>query len=255
MDVEGCHETSAYIFETTRCHFQRDGLQRLCPRIWSSHIGGGDSNLEVLDVVDGGSKLFRNTDTYPRNCTASYLASRNIRQLGCYFAKHGNIDAVSEAACKWEAENSSFQIFLHFRLGILILHPYFGRVGRGGCIAHTMVQQARLSAVVPPFPQPHRMTRKGYDVGDIAVILAVTVKMAILLACVIVYWCVLPLYSNLLLFYLLRLRKPQVPMKHGYALLVSTRLSSAAEFLERSHPLRSSFLNRSIYCKIRLSRA
>jgi len=57
----------------------------------------------------------------------------------------------------------------------------------GGGIAHTMVQQARLSAVVPPFPQPHRMTRKGYDVGDIAVILAVTVKMAILLACVIVY--------------------------------------------------------------------
>jgi len=130
MDVEGYCETLAYIFETTRCPFQRDGLQQLCSRIWSSHNGGGDSSLEVLDIVDGGSKLFLITDTYLRNNPASDLASRNIQQLGCYFAKRGNIDAVSEAACKWEAVNSSFQVLLlHFRLGILMLQPHFSRVG------------------------------------------------------------------------------------------------------------------------------
>jgi hypothetical protein len=35
----------------------------------------------------------------------------------------------------------------------------------------------------------------------------------------------------------------------------SARLFSAAEFLERIRPLRTSFLNGSIYCKIRLPRA
>lgn len=34
MDVEGYCETLAYIFETTLCQNQRDGLlQQLCPRI------------------------------------------------------------------------------------------------------------------------------------------------------------------------------------------------------------------------------
>jgi hypothetical protein len=89
------------------------------------------------------------------NYKASDLASRYIGHLCCYFAKHGNSDAVSDSACKLAAVNSSFQVLLlRFRHGILMLQPYFSRVGGGGGhIVHTMFQQVRLlglGSTVPP---------------------------------------------------------------------------------------------------------
>lgn len=41
--------------------------RQLCCRIWSSHTRCNDSSLEVLDAVDGGSRLLRNTNTYLRS--------------------------------------------------------------------------------------------------------------------------------------------------------------------------------------------
>jgi hypothetical protein len=122
------------------------------------------------------------------------------------------------------------------------------RVRGGGSIVHTIVGKVRLfgrGSTVPPAAMDDTKERWRnwhccYHSGDCEDGRHIGV-------CRCVLMCTAALQQSAALLSL-RLRKPQFRP-------VSTRLSSAAAWIERSHPARSSFLYRSIYCNIRLYRA